>query len=57
MQHVIPINDAIEHEESRQCWCKPTFNEEDDLLIHHSADGRELQEPDYDGVYPPAVRH
>lgn len=45
--HVIPENDLREHEESRQCWCRPTLDQlESDpvVVIHNSADGRELVE-------------
>jgi len=52
--HVTPINDVIPHETSRHCWCQPTEHE-DGLWVHHSADGRERDEPD--APYPPAVRH
>lgn len=53
--HVIPGCDAILHDATRGCWCQPTQDPTDDVLfIHHSADGRELDEPD---AYPPATRH
>jgi hypothetical protein len=55
--HVYPVDDAIPHDtESRGCWCQPTLDEECDtvLVIHHSADGRELDESD---ALPPARRH
>ena len=58
MIHVVPINDAIEHVESPTCWCQPTKTSEDELgaavYVHHSADGREADEPD---ALPPARRH
>lgn len=37
--NIIPINDLKEHIENINCWCRPTI--EDDILIHHSMDGRE----------------
>ena len=54
--HVIPVNDAIEHETWSECWCQPTREEHNGgvLYIHHSADGREADEPD---ALPPATRH
>lgn len=42
--HVIPINDLREHEASAECWCNPTPDEEHDLFVHHSLDGREAYE-------------
>lgn len=52
--HVTPINDAIEHVTTPACWCRPTEHE-DGLWVHHSADGREAQEPD--APYPRARLH
>lgn len=57
-RHVIPIDDAIPHDDTRGCWCQPTIELIDDgdaLVVHHSADGRERTEPG--AVYPPATRH
>ena len=50
--HVTPINDLRAHLDSRDCWCKPRIEIEEDfltdetkvLVIHHSLDGRELVE-------------
>lgn len=47
--HVLPRNDLREHEETRVCWCHPyNYSEPDDergvVVVHHSADGRELVE-------------
>ncbi|MGW2550696.1 hypothetical protein [Streptomyces sp. NPDC001635] len=51
--HVIPVDDAIEHDTSvgGQCVCGPTERPEkrDDgsvgwIAVHHSLDGRELHE-------------
>lgn len=39
--HVIPTNDLREHEASPSCWCKPTPDEDHDVFVHHSLDGRE----------------
>ena len=40
--HVLPINDLREHEESRDCWCHPAYDE--GIVIHNSMDGREAHE-------------
>ena len=42
--HVIPVNDLREHEASADCWCRPTPDEEHDIFVHHSLDGREAYE-------------
>jgi hypothetical protein len=43
--HVTPLNDLREHEDSAQCWCKPTPDEEcPRVLVHHALDGREAFE-------------
>jgi hypothetical protein len=49
--HVVPIGDLITHELTDECLCGPETEpvEDDDgsigwLIIHHSLDGRELQE-------------
>ena len=46
--HVLPIDDLREHEETRQCWCRPRLLQdapEDAVVIVHAAlDGRELYE-------------
>lgn len=39
--HVMPLNDLREHELNRSCWCRPTYDEEDNLIIHNSLDCRE----------------
>lgn len=46
--HVIPQDDMIEHEESEDCICMPGIEivNEAWLYVHHSLDGRELQEPE-----------
>lgn len=57
--HVLPINDAIEHVLASTCWCRPTLDNADTgetpVWVHHSADGRERNEPD--APYPAAQRH
>jgi hypothetical protein len=44
--HVLPIDDAIQHEESDDCVCGPEteFVEGGRVVVHHSLDGRELDE-------------
>lgn len=46
--HVMPVEDIIAHEESKDCICGPTceVDEEENifLYVHHSADGREKHE-------------
>jgi hypothetical protein len=40
--HVLPIGDRIGHVPWRSCGCRPSESETDpQLVIHHSADGRE----------------
>jgi hypothetical protein len=40
MIHVFPRDDLREHVTKGECcWCKPDVDEE--LIIHHAADGRE----------------
>jgi hypothetical protein len=40
--HVVPSNDLREHNTDNgvACWCQPEENE-DNLIIHNSMDGRE----------------
>lgn len=56
--HVVPIDDTVSHTTSPHCWCQPTREQDEDmvepLFVHHSADGRERDEPN---AYPPATRH
>lgn len=44
--HVLPVNDLKPHSESRSCWCRPALKREGRgvLVVHNSADGRELVE-------------
>lgn len=44
--HVLPVNDTIEHQELRQCWCRPDVKENAGatMVTHHAADGREYFE-------------
>jgi hypothetical protein len=38
--HVYPVNDLRSHT-MEDCWCNPTHDEEDEIIIHNSADERE----------------
>jgi len=42
--HIVPINDLREHELSPECWCRPVPDEEHDVWVHKSLDGREAFE-------------
>lgn len=37
--HVMPINDLLEHQQSRNCLCNP--EDDEGVIIHNSLDGRE----------------
>lgn len=43
--HVVPVNDTYEHEDSSECWCCPTVDDDTPpgtlLVIHNSYDERE----------------
>lgn len=44
-KNVTPMNDLKEHVHSMRCWCKPKRDDEDErIIIHNSADGREAFE-------------
>ena len=42
--HVYPTNDLREHILSLDCPCMPILDEEDNIVIHNSFDGREAYE-------------
>lgn len=43
--HVYPVNDLREHDiNGLECWCHPEFDDEDNVVIHSAADGREAFE-------------
>jgi hypothetical protein len=42
--HVIPEHDLFPHDENRGCWCVPEVLD-GPVIVHHSADGREKDEP------------
>lgn len=46
--HILPINDIKEHVESFDCWCDPVIKNDlpPYVVVHNSADRRELFEPD-----------
>lgn len=52
--HILPRGDAIDHTLGLICWCSPTVQCDGRLYVHHSADGREANDP---GALPPASRH
>ena len=57
--HVLPLDDLFTHDEHRGCWCHPTVQEVwvgSVVVVHHSADGREVFEAD-EPVLTPLVRH
>lgn len=39
MYHVVPVNDLIEHIESKSCACRPRLK--DGVFVHNAADARE----------------
>lgn len=41
--HVIPIDDLREHGID-YCWCRPTLEPDEPVLVHHAADNREAFE-------------
>ena len=56
--HVLPVNDAREHDEHRSCWCRPRVEHQvttrpdayglhdvPAVVVHHALDGREYWEP------------
>ena len=49
--HIIPVNDIVEHQESKQCPCVPRvelgyneYGEEVEIVVHNAWDQRELAE-------------
>jgi hypothetical protein len=52
--HIIPLDDLMEHCESRECNCRPFVDESQTpvAVVHHAADFREYSEPDHvPGMY------
>lgn len=47
--HVYPNEDIKEHALTMDCWCKPKIEQDlpPYLIVHNSADKRELKEWDY----------
>lgn len=39
---VIPVGDTYDHTPGEECWCRPVWR--DGVLVHHSADRREMAE-------------
>lgn len=43
--HVVPLNDWEPHQVGRACWCHPTTEDDEGLVVVHNAlDGRESYE-------------
>lgn len=43
--HIIPVGDLKPHDtDGSECWCLPEYDEEDDIYVHNSLDGREKYE-------------
>ncbi len=43
--HAIPVDDSMLHTESVHCACAPLLFE--GVIVHHSRDGREYDEPNF----------
>lgn len=41
---IIPMNDLRDHIEGEYCWCKPYIDEQENVIVHNSMDGREKYE-------------
>jgi hypothetical protein len=41
LYEIIPLDDLSQHISGEGCWCEPEMDEETEMLIHNSADGRE----------------
>ncbi len=41
--HVYPVKDTRAHL-TENCWCNPMHDEEHEIIVHNSADGREAIE-------------
>ena len=45
VQHIYPCEDIKPHvTDGGECWCNPTIDEEDDIVIHNAMDQREQYE-------------
>ncbi len=42
--HVVPLNDLREHYTTKTCWCNPSYDEEDGIIVHNALDQREKYE-------------
>jgi hypothetical protein len=49
VRHVIPLADTMTHVERCDCWCRPSCV--DGIYAHHSLDGREYLEYDFNQNY------
>lgn len=55
--HVVPVDDLVAHEMTRQCLCRPQVVEwsvDDTSVVHHSYDGREYWEEGHEPEPPNA---
>lgn len=51
-QHVLPINDLIEHEtEGFECQCNPKIDFKNEIVIHSAIDRRECFEQSKDSPF------
>jgi hypothetical protein len=52
IEHYVPLDDCREHIADPNCWCEPVYevDEEGELYLHNSADGREAYQ---DGIRKP----
>jgi len=41
--HIVPCNDFREHVSTCECWCNPTYWDEEDFVtfVHNPLDGRD----------------
>ena len=45
VQHIYPCEDLKPHvTDGTPCWCNPTIDDEDDIVIHNAMDQREKYE-------------
>ena len=44
-QHIYPVTDLIGHDtDSENCYCRPSVDRDDLLIIHNAIDNREFDE-------------
>lgn len=42
--HIVPVEDVREHETEPTCWCRPDWEAEGCMYVHHAMDEREAYE-------------